>query len=208
MRLQPELARDRIRNHGAGAGADILRRGAGDQASALDGHFDLGAGLPQIKPVAGGDADAAAITAALRRHRFPVAPDLEIRGPIVQPLAVGIGVPALAQRDRIDVHAQRRLVDRLFQRKRHRRPAGSAEGGAGRQIADDVEIGEFFGVRRIDQAGEGGDGRIGRGAGVGIGGERKRFQFALLGWQQGNFHFRRRPIARTPKAPRAGRRQP
>jgi hypothetical protein len=46
MRLQAELARDRIGDHGAGAGADILRRGARDQASALDRHFDLRAGLP------------------------------------------------------------------------------------------------------------------------------------------------------------------
>src|SRR5207245_10075507 len=91
MRLQPEFAGDRIGDHGAGAGADVLRRGAGNEASALDRHLDLRAGLPQITPVAGGDADAAAIAAALPGDRFAVAPDLQARRPIVQPLAVWIG---------------------------------------------------------------------------------------------------------------------
>src|SRR5436309_13456154 len=103
MRLQPEFARDRVGDHGAGAGADILRRGARDQASALDRHFDLRTGLPQIKPVTGGDADAAAITAALRGYRFAVAPDLQVYGPVVEPLTVGIGITELAPRYRTDV---------------------------------------------------------------------------------------------------------
>src|SRR4029453_9151531 len=100
MRLQPELVRDRIGDHGTGAGADILRRTAGDETPALDRHLDLRAGLPQIKPVAGGDADAAAITAALRGDRFAVAPDVQAQGPIVQPLPVGIGIPTLSPRNR------------------------------------------------------------------------------------------------------------
>ena len=35
MRLEPEFARDRIGDHGAAAGADILRRGAGDRRPPL-----------------------------------------------------------------------------------------------------------------------------------------------------------------------------
>ena len=95
VRLEAEFARDRIGDHGAAAGADILDRGARDQASALDRHFDLRAGLPEIKPVAGGDADAAAIAAGLRRRCLPVAPDVEPERPIVEPLAVGIGDPSV-----------------------------------------------------------------------------------------------------------------
>ena len=69
VRLQAELVRHRVGDHGAAAGADILDRGARDDASALDREFDLRAGLPEIEPVSGGDADAAAIAAGLRSLR-------------------------------------------------------------------------------------------------------------------------------------------
>src|SRR5690606_40547869 len=69
--------------------ADVLRRGAGDDAAALDRDLDLHVGLPQIEPVAGGDADAAAVAAGLLW--FAIAPDVEPGSPVVQPLAVGIG---------------------------------------------------------------------------------------------------------------------
>ena len=103
VRLQSEFVGHRIGDHGAAAGADVLDRGARDEASVLDRQFDLRAGLPEIKPVSGGNADAAAIAAGLRRRR-PVAPDFEPGCPIVQTLAIGIGIPALAQCDRIELH--------------------------------------------------------------------------------------------------------
>ena len=174
MRFQSEFVRHRVGDHGAAALADILGRGAGDQAAALDREFDLRAGLPEIEPVAGRDADAAAIAAGLRGGGLAVAPDIEAGRPIIETLAVRIWIPAFAQRDRIDLHPQRRFVDRLFQRKRHRRPAGTAERRAGRQIADDVEIDQLLGLRRIDQARECRERRVGRRAGVGMGGERQR----------------------------------
>ena len=164
--------RHRIGNHGATTGADILDGGAGDEASALHGEIDLGAGLPEIKPVAGGDANAPAIAAGLRCRRLRAAPDFESGCPIVKPLAVGIGIPAFAQADRIEIHPQRGFVDRLFQRKCHRRPAGTAERRTGRQVADDVIIGELLGFRRIDQPGEGGERRVHGSAGVGMRRER------------------------------------
>ena len=112
----------------------------------------LRSGLPEIEPVSGGDADAAAEAAVLRCRRFAVAPDVETGRPVVKPLPVGIGIPALAQDDRIELQPQRGLIDRLLQRKGHRRTAGAAKRRAGRQIADDVEIGKLLGLRRIDQA--------------------------------------------------------
>ena len=96
MRLQPERVRDGVGDDGAAALTDILRRRAGDQAAALDGDLDRGAGLPDIKPVAAGDANAATVAAGLRRRILPVLPDVEIRGPIVKPPPVGVGVPSLA----------------------------------------------------------------------------------------------------------------
>ena len=116
-------------------------------------------------------------------------------GPIVEALAIGIGIPALAQLDRIDLHPQRGFVDRLFQRESHRRPAGTAERRTRRQVADDVEVGEFLGFRRIDQARQRRDRRIDRGAGVGIGRQRQRLEIALLRRQQRDLDFGRRPIA-------------
>ena len=194
VRFESEFMRHRIGDHGAAAGADILNRGAGDEASALDRQFDLRAGLPEIEPVPGRHANTAAIAAGLRRRRLPVAPDLQPGGPIVKTLAVGVGIPALAQRDRIDLHPECGFVDRLLQRKGHRRPAGTAEGGTGRQVADDVEIGQLLCLRRIDQSRERCDGRVHRGASVGIGGERQRFEIAGFGRQQRDLHLGRRAV--------------
>src|SRR6187200_965812 len=150
------------------------------------------AGLAEIQPVAGGDADAAAIAAGLRCRCLVVAPHIEAGGPVIEALAVRIGIPAFSQHDRIELHSQRGLVDRLFQRERHRRSAGTAERRAGRQVADDVVIGQLLGFRRIDQAGEGGERRVGRRPGSGIRSERQRLEIALLGGQQRDLHLRRR----------------
>ena len=77
VRLKSEFVRHRVGDHGAAALADVLRRGARDDASVLDRQFDLRAGLPEIKPVSGRDADAAAIAAGLRRRRLHAAPDIK-----------------------------------------------------------------------------------------------------------------------------------
>ena len=134
LRLQVEGLGDRIGDHAARAGADVLHGAACDKAAALDRELDRRAGLPQIEPVARRDADTTPVTAGLRGGRFAVLPDVETGGPVVKPLPVGIGVPALAQLDRVDLHAQRRLVDRLFERKGHRRTAGAAERRAGGRL--------------------------------------------------------------------------
>src|SRR4029450_9358557 len=115
-----------------------------DQVASLDGDLDAGARLPDIEPVSAGDANAAAVAAGLRRRILPVAPDVEAGRPVIKPLPVGIGVPSLAQGNRIDLHADCRFIDGLLQRERHRRAAGAAERRAGWQIADDVEIGELL----------------------------------------------------------------
>ena len=52
-----------------------------------------------------------------------------------------------------------------------------------------------LGLRRIDQARECCDRRVHRGAGVGIGGERQRFEIACFGRQQRDLDLRRRPVA-------------
>src|ERR1700676_2971833 len=106
MRLQSELVSHCIGDHGAAAGADILDSGARDEVSVLDRQFDLRAGLPEVKPVSGGDADAAAIAAGLRSLR-PVAPDFEPGCPIVQALTIGVGIPAFAQLNRAELHPAR-----------------------------------------------------------------------------------------------------
>ncbi len=143
----------------------------------------------RVRPSIRAARDRASILRRRRRRggsgRFATPASLRLRQtsrlarPIIKPLAVGIGIPALAQRDRIDVQPQRGLVDRLFQRKRHRRSAGAAERRAGRQVADDVEIGELLRFRRIDQPRQCGDGRVHRRPGVGMGGQRQRFEIAL-----------------------------
>ncbi len=189
MRLEPECIRNRVGNHGAAALADILRRRARDQPAALDRDFDLRAGLPDVEPVTGRDPDAAAIASALCCRVVSVAPDVEPQRPVIQPLPVRIGIPSLAQADRIDLHLDRGFIDRLFQRKGHRRSAGPAERRAGRQIADDVEIGEFFRLRRIDQPRQTRERRVGGGARIGIGGERQRLEIARAGGQQCDLHF-------------------
>src|SRR4051794_375594 len=99
--------RNRIGDHAAAPGADILDRGARDEAPALDRQFDFRAGLPEIKPVPDRYANAAAVTAALRRRRLQAAPQLKAGCPVVETLPVRIGVPTLAQRDRIDLHPKR-----------------------------------------------------------------------------------------------------
>ena len=144
VRLEPELARDRFRDDAAGAGADVLHRGGGDETAALDRKLDLGSDLPKIRPKSRCDADAASVAAGLRPPASAQAPGLEPDGPVVKALPVGIGIPALAQGDRVGPEPKRRLVDRLLEREGHRRAARGAEGAARRQVADDVIVGEFL----------------------------------------------------------------
>src|SRR6185312_13289787 len=92
--LQRKLFRNDVGEHAARAGADVLHRAACDDATALDGELDGRPRLPEIKPVARGDADAAAVTAALCGGRLAVAPGVETRRPVVEPLPVRIGIPA------------------------------------------------------------------------------------------------------------------
>src|SRR5215831_2209226 len=54
--LQVEGLRHRIRDHAARAGADVLHRATCDDVAAFDRQLHRGAGLPQIEPVARGDA--------------------------------------------------------------------------------------------------------------------------------------------------------
>ena len=187
--------RHRIGDHGAAAGADILGRGARDQASAL---------APTLRPSSRAARDRASIRWRRRRRgdsgrsAIPAISGCARRrapSPNRTAAAVGIGIPAFAQLDRIDLHPQRGLVDRLFQRERHRRSAGPAERRAGRQIADDVEVGELLCLCRIDQPRQCGDGGVDRRTGVGISGERQRLQLALFGRQQRDLDFGCRPIA-------------
>src|SRR5580700_4179533 len=131
LRLQVEGLCDSIGDHAARAGADILHGAACDDAAAPDCELDRGAGLPQIEPVAGGHADTAPVAADLRRGRLAGPPRIETGRPVIEPLPVRIGIPAFAQLDRIDVHAQRGLVDCLLHRKGHRRTTGAAEWRAG-----------------------------------------------------------------------------
>ena len=56
----------RVGDDAAGSGADVLGRDAGHEAPVLDRERDLRSELPEIEPVARGDADAAAVAAALR----------------------------------------------------------------------------------------------------------------------------------------------
>ena len=183
MRFKSEFLRDGISDHAARTGPDVLDRGADDQASTLDHQLDRRAGLPKIEPVAGRDPDAAAVAAGLCFRRLSVAPELGAASPVVKPLPAGIGIPAFAQEDRIDLHPQACFVDRLFQRERHRRPAGRTEGASRRQIADDVVIGQRLRLRGIDQARKPGDRRVHGSAGVGMGSERQGLELALRGRQ-------------------------
>src|SRR6185437_11221651 len=96
VRFQREFARDRLGDDAAGAGADVLRCGARDEAAVANRKRDFGSELPEIEPIARSDADAAAIAAFLDPGEGTPAPGLEGCRPIVQALAVGIGVPALA----------------------------------------------------------------------------------------------------------------
>src|SRR5262245_28657627 len=114
MRLKPEFTRHGVGDDGAAALADVLRRGAGDQAAALDRNFDARAGLPDIEPEAAGHSHAAAIAAALCRRALPVFPDVEPQCPIVEPLPIWVGVPSLAQADWIDLHSDRSFIDGLL----------------------------------------------------------------------------------------------
>ena len=195
VRLQPEFTRDRIGDHGAAAGADILDRGAGDDASILHRQLDLGAGLPEIEPIAGGDADAAAIAAGLRCRRLARCARFRVRMPNRKAAGDWDWGPSVCARRsdqpssatrlrRSPVPAQTPSADR---RGRGRR--------AGRQVADDVVIGELLGFRRIDQPGKRGERRVDGSAGVGMGRERQRLEIALRGRQQRELDFRRRPIA-------------
>src|SRR5262245_61004189 len=93
MRLKSEFTRDGVGNDGAAALADVLRRGARDQAATLHRDFDARAGLPDIEPEAAGHANAATVAAALCRRALPVFPDAEPRCPIVEPLPIWVGVP-------------------------------------------------------------------------------------------------------------------
>ena len=151
-RIEPEFARDRVGDDAAGAGANVLHRRGGDETAALDRKLDLRSKLPQIEPVAHRDADAAAVAAGLRLGRSPP-PRLEPGGPIVEALPIGVGVPALAQLDRVGLQPVRRLVDRLLERECHRRASGSAEGAARRQVADDVVVDKLLGFGPVDRDG-------------------------------------------------------
>src|SRR3954469_6024412 len=95
VRIEPERVRHGVGDHGAAAGADVLDRGARNQAPAFHRQFDFRSGLPKIEPVASSDAHAAPVAASLRWG--PVAPDFQTGGPVVETLAVWVGVPAFAQ---------------------------------------------------------------------------------------------------------------
>src|SRR5262245_19769 len=103
MRLEIELPRHRVGDHGAAAGADVLGGDARDQAMIFDRKLDLRARLPEIEPVAGGDTNAVAVAAGLRSARFCVFPRVELQGPIIEALPVRVRIPFLAQKKRIDV---------------------------------------------------------------------------------------------------------
>ncbi|OIQ66063.1 hypothetical protein GALL_523730 [mine drainage metagenome] len=190
MRLQPEFMRHRVGDYRSTAGANVLDCGARNQAPALDRQFDLRARLPQIKPVPCGNADAAAIASVLRRRCLGIAPDFESRRPVIKTLTIGVGVPSFAELDRIDLHPQGGFVDRLFQRKRHRRSTGPAKGRARRQIADDVEVDQLLRLGGIDQARQCSDRRIDGRAIVGIGRQGQRLEAALARRQQRDLDLR------------------
>jgi len=109
----------------------------------LEGYVEIGEIMPNVAsvPADGRTSRQARSTPRARRcRRAP--PGIEPAGPIVKATAVGIVVPAPAQRDRVDLQAERRFIDRLLEREGHRWSARAAEGGTGRQVADDVEVGE------------------------------------------------------------------
>lgn len=146
---QAERGPHDLGDHRAGAGADVLDGDAGDHGALLDRQRDLGAGVEEVHVVGGRDADAAA-EAAVAGVRA-VAPHGQLRGPVVQGVALGVAVPAAAQVDGVLAAAQRHLVHALLQRPQHRRQAGAAEGDAGGAVGDVVVVADPAGRVAVEE---------------------------------------------------------
>jgi hypothetical protein len=167
-RVEPERATDDARQHAPASGADVLRRGRGEQTPGLDAHLGPAVQLVDVDPVAGGDADSAPVAPALRAGRQTLPPQFERLCPAIQPLPQRVGVEAAAQRDRVFPEALGRLVDGLLERPGGDRRSGAAKRRAGRHVVQDVVVDQLHRGCRVDEAADARDRRADRHAGVGL----------------------------------------
>ena len=165
-------------------------------AAMFNGDLHRRARLPEVKPISRRHANATPEAPAPRWRPRRLTPKIEACGPVVKALSIGIGVPALAQRDGITPKLKRGLVDRLLERERHRWAAGTAKRRARRRVADDVEVGEMLRLGGIDETSEAGDGRVHACTGIGIGIKRHGFERAIACPQQRQLDVSGRSMAR------------